>query len=143
MQIPRNEYLIRLRKHVSDEEREDLENGDILFISGYNRATMLRMLQIEAPSDGTVDTAQAEALTHALQSYLNEYMPDYPQGHKWIILSCLFLSMVVREPMHPQKMTGWQKRGSRYYCKAREDQAGSVCHWCVCRETMPLLRYEA
>ena len=134
MQISRNEYLSRLRKHVSDEEREDLENGDILFISWYNRETMLRMLHIEAASDGTVDTEQAEALTHALRAYLKKYMPDYPQGHKWIILSCLFLSMVVREPMHPQRMTGWQKKGNQYECPAREDQEGSVCRWCVCHK---------
>lgn len=132
MQISRNEYLSRLRKHVSDEEREDLENGDILFVSWYNRETMLRMLHSEALFDGTVDTDQAEALTNALLAYLNKHMPDYPQGHKWIILACLFLSMVVREPMHQQRTTGWQKHGDQYYCRAREDQEGSVCRWCVC-----------
>ena len=133
MLISRNEYLSGLRKQVSEEEREDLENGDILFISWYNRETMLRMLHSEALPDGTVDTNRAEALKDALRAYLNKHMADLPQGHKWIILSCLFLSMVAREPMHPQQMTGWQKQGDQYYCRAREDQDGSVCRWCVCR----------
>ena len=52
---------------------------------------------------------------------------------KWIILACLYLAMAACEPMHPQWMTGWQKRDGKYYCRAREEQDGSVCQWCVCR----------
>ena len=42
--------------------------------------------------------------------------------------------MIVCEPMHPQRMTGWQKRGDGYYCRAREEQDGTIFRWCVCRK---------
>ena len=133
MIVSRRDFLGELRRQVSDEEREDLEAGDIIFISWYNRETVLRLLHEDAPDGGSVDTEQAECLRRALMAYLNEYMSDCPQGHKWIILACLYLTMVACEPMHPQRMTGWQKRDGKYYCRAREEQDGSVCQWCVCR----------
>ncbi len=133
MIVSRSVFLEELRRQVSDEEREDLENGDIIYISWYNRDTLLRLLHEDVPKAGTVDTTQAEALRQALAAYLDKYMSDCPQGHKWIILACLYLAMVACEPMHPQRMTGWQKRDDGYYCRAREEQDGSVCQWCVCR----------
>ena len=131
--ISHNKYLEELRLQVAKQEREALESGTSLHISKYNRATMLRVLQQDAPADGMVDTKQANALRDTLAFYLQTYMPDDPSAHKWIILSCLYLSMIAHEPMHPQPLTGWQKREDGYYCKAREDIKGSVCRWCVCR----------
>ena len=133
MMISRGAYLKQLRAQVSEEERMDLENDDIILISSYNRATMLRLLHESDVEGGTVDTRRAEELRQALEAYLDRYMAEYPQGHKWIILCCLFLAMVAREPMHPQMMTGWRKQDGAYYCRAREEQEGSVCRWCVCR----------
>jgi uncharacterized protein (UPF0305 family) len=134
MRITKKAYLDELRRQVSAEERKALENGEAVPVSRYNRETMLRMLRQDAPAAGLVDPARAEALRRALVAYLGTYMPDCPQGHKWIILSCLFLAMVACEPMHPQAVTGWEKRGDGYVCRAREDGDGSVCRWCVCRK---------
>ncbi len=134
MTITRCEYLDRLRREVSDDERKALEADRVGRISRYNRATMLRLLSQEKAPDGTVDTAQAEGLRLALAAYLRKYMPEDPSAHKWIILCCLYLAMVVREPMHPREMARWQQReDGNYYCPAREDTGGSVCRWCVCR----------
>ncbi len=126
-------YLKMLRARISEEERADLENDGDLVIGSYNRATMLRMLRDTGAREKTVDTDRADALENALRSYLDRYMADMPRGHKWVILSCLYLSMVAGEPMHPQAITGWRREGDRYYCRAREDTPDSTCRWCVCR----------
>ena len=126
-------YLRELRGRISEEERENLENDTIHYISKFNRATLLRMLREPENRSGTVDTDRASALETALKLYLDQYMTDMPQGHKWVILSCLFLSMIAGEPLHPREMTGWVREGGAYYCRAREEQPGSVCCWCVCR----------
>ena len=91
MTVTKEMYLEELRRQITDEEREDLENGDVIFISWYNRETVLRLLHEDAPENGTVDTAQAEALRNALAAYLDQYMPDCPLGHKWIILAACIL----------------------------------------------------
>ena len=109
MIVSRSEYLDSLKSRVSEEEREDLENNDVIFISWYNRDTVLRMLHDEGNETETVDTDQADALEKALEAYLAQYMAEYPPGHKWVILSCLYLSQIAGEPMHPQRMTGWRK----------------------------------
>ncbi len=133
MTISRSDYLNALRAQISEEERDDLERNDLILISGYNRSTVLRLLHEDADADGTVDTERADALRRALEDYLKQYMAEYPQGHKWVILSCLYLALVAGEPMHPQRMTGWRRQGDTYFCRAREDLPGSVCQWCVCR----------
>jgi len=135
MIVSRSAYLDRLKSRVSEEEREDLENNDVLFISWYNHETVLRMLHDEGGGNGTVDTERADALEKALEAYLAQYMAEYPPGHKWVILSCLYLSQIAEEPMHPQRMTHWRRENGVYYCRAREEQPGSVCRWCVCRRT--------
>ncbi len=135
MIVSRSVYLDSLKRRVSEEEREDLEDNDIIFISWYNRETVLRMLHDDGSETGTVDTDQADALEKALEVYLAQYMAEYPAGHKWVILSCLYLSQIAEEPMHPQRMTGWRWENGAYFCRAREEQPGSVCRWCVCRRT--------
>ena len=136
MIVSRSAYLDGLKGRVSEEEREALENGGPLLISRYNRETLLRMLR-DGGGAGTVDTLQADALEKTLEAYLAQYMAEQPSGHKWIILSCLYLSQVAGEPMHPQPMARWRREGGAYYCPAREDQSGSVCLWCVCRREGP------
>ena len=133
MIVSRSVYLDSLKSRVSQEERGDLESSNIVLISSYNRETVLRMLHDGGSGTGTVDTDQADALEKALGAYLAQYMAEYPPGHKWVILSCLYLSQIAGEPMHPQRMTGWYKEKGVYYCRAREEQTGSVCRWCICQ----------
>ena len=133
MILSADEYLRAICARISEQERAELENNEIPVISSYNRATMLRMLRDTEAREKNVDTDRAYALEDALRTYLDRYMAETPQGHKWVILSCLYLAMVAREPMHPQPMTGWLREKDRYYCRAREDSPGSTCLWCVCR----------
>ena len=129
--MTRNDLLQDLRAQISPAERAALRDDVVQNISRYNRATLLRILECEAPDDGRVDAGRVETLHAALGEYLNRYMPDTPEAHKWIILSCLFLAFVAMEPMHPQAIAGWKKTGGGCLCPSREE--GGICQWCVCR----------
>ena len=126
-----NELLSALRSRITPSERNALRENTVAHISRYNRDTLLRMLDLGEPMPVPVDATRAKALHAALQDYLNRYMRDNPEAHKWIILSCLFLAFVAMEPMHPQAIVGWEKLDGDYICPARE--ANGVCRWCVCR----------
>lgn len=137
MLITKKQLLEQLAGQVSEAERAALEDGGReLVISRYNRATVLKLLSMkESGADYgaiTVDTALVDGFKRELVEYLNRYMREQPEGHKWIILSCLFLTFIVREPMHPQEIVGWERLGGLYQCPSREMQAGSLCRWCVC-----------
>lgn len=124
------DLLNRLKFSISPAEREMLEAGTLSGISAFNRATILRMLVGEYPAE-TVDFSRVKELEAALTDYLNRYMTEAPAVHKWIVIACLFLTFVAREPMHPQGIVGWKQTEAGYQCPARE--ADGVCRWCVCR----------
>lgn len=166
----RADFLESLLRQISGEERSALlGGGGDLRINPYNRATMVRMLEMgeeleklreagraagkahlagenEAgqtsnilsgsssgpEEDQPLDLDSARALHDQLQTYLNLYMADQPQAHKWIILACLFSAFLVREPMHPQEMAKWVRRGDAYACPAKEVIEDSLCRWCPC-----------
>ncbi|MBR2522536.1 MAG: DUF2115 family protein [Coriobacteriales bacterium] len=133
----RKELLSALCSQIDEAYREALRDGDAsLDINESNRATMLRMLQMEDEAqrlEGSVDASSARELASSLEAYLDKYMVDRPQAHIWIILACLFSSFIAEEPMHPQGPAGWERLASgSYVCPAREDVPGSLCRWCVC-----------
>ena len=127
--------LKALKARVTPAERAALRDGGAgLVISRYNRETLLRMLDMDAPPAGRdVDARGMAALEAALEDYLARYMPDRPEGHKWIVISCLFLACIVREPMHPREIVGWEEADGGYLCPARDTSPGSLCRWCACR----------
>ena len=102
-------------------------------ISEDNRMTLLRMLDDPNVGNGTVQRAELVSLIDTLESFLEKYMADQPEGHLWIVLCCIYLSMIVREPMHPQRFTHWYLDGDTYRCPAREVSPDSVCLWCACQ----------
>ena len=125
--------LERLRGSIAPAERAALERGEGLVISRHNRETLLRMLTTDPSPDGRrVDPAVLSAMEATLQGYLDRYMPDRPEGHKWIMLSCVYLAFVAREPLHPRETVGWVQREDGYHCPARETTADSLCRWCAC-----------
>ena len=109
------------------------EGCDGLVISEDNRMTLLRMLEDPNVGNGTVQRAELISLIDTLGSFLEKYMADQPEGHLWIVLCCVYLSMIVREPMHPQRFTHWYLDGDIYRCPAKEVSSDSVCLWCVCQ----------
>ena len=42
--------------------------------------------------------------------------PEEKEMLRWSILSCLELTFVEKQPMHPQKSAKWVSRDGHYYC---------------------------
>ena len=132
------EFLDLLIHAISSEDWQRLDRGDpSLVISRWNLKTLQRMRQYQ-PSSGCIPVEKTEALRLSLSEYLNRTMPEKPEEHQWIIISCLFLAFVAREPLHPQEIVRHLpvlKDGRRaFLCPAREDSKESLCRFCVCEK---------
>ena len=130
------ELLNRLLLKIPADEWRRLVEGDAsLAISRHNRETLLRMRRYE-PSNEPVSDADVRAMERLLNDYLERYMPDRPEGHRYIVSCCLFLAFVTREPLHPAEIVNHRQTVEngviRYRCPAREDVPGSLCRFCVC-----------
>ena len=125
------EYQKSLAGRIGPEEAEALRRGEGLYISEYNRAVCLRLLEDGTAGGAPVPREKADRLEAELRDYLNQYMADRPDGHKWIILACLYLTFVERRPMHPQAAARWIEREGRYYCPSLEPES-FICGCCVC-----------
>ena len=132
--IPSNSLHKALTECVSASAAAALREGrDGFVISEDNRMTLLRMLDDPNGGNGTVRRAELVSLIDALGLFLEKYMADQPEGHLWIVLCCAYLSIIVQEPLHPQRFTHWYLDGDTYRCPAREVSPDSVCLWCVCK----------
>lgn len=124
-----------LTEHISPGEWTLLAREDCsLTIGDFNRRALLRLRRWE-PGRGSISDSEAARLHLSLQRYLNRYMADRPEGHKWIILASLFLRFGEGVPLHPQELTGWaaapSEAGIGYVCPWHGG-ADSVCACCVC-----------
>ena len=134
------EFTEQLKNRIGPEEAALLRKGtDGLCISAFNRDVCLRLLDAEvstaggdSATAGDVDPTDAAKLESDLSAYLNEYMADRPEGHKWIILACLYLTFAERLPMHPQTAAKWVEEDGRYYCPSMAPES-VTCGYCVCR----------
>lgn len=139
------EFTGQLKKRISPEEAALLRKGTGgLCVSEFNRDVCLRLLDAEIPTHGesgaktyagggNVDPDDAASLENDLASYLNEYMTDRPEGHKWIILACLYLTFAERLPMHPQSAAKWIEKDGRFYCRYMEEDS-VTCRYCMCEK---------
>ena len=126
----RSQLLARL----TEREWHGLERGDdTLRVSGFNRDVLLHMRKRETAVCGSVADEFIEGLYIALDGYLREYMADCPQGHKWIILACIYLACVESIRMHPQNIVQCVQYADGYYCPCHSGE-GSVCAYCVCKK---------
>ena len=125
------EFRQKLKDEISAEEAAALRSGSGLYISNFNRNVCLRLLEGDSSYTGDVPLEKAEALSAELSAYLNEFMQDHPEGHKWIVLSCLYLTFVEHLPMHPQAAAKWVEKDGRYFCPSMAGDS-LTCSCCVC-----------
>ena len=136
-----SEFIKQLKERISPREAALLRKGtDGLCISTFNRDVCLRLLDAEISTVGGTgcaaaefDPADAARLEADLTAYLNEYMADKPEGHKWIILACLYLTFAERLPMHPQSAAKWVEKDGRYYCPSMAPES-VTCGYCMCEK---------
>ena len=85
-----------------------------------------------------VNLEAADNLARYLQKYLDEYMSDAPEGHKWIILASLYLAFVAHRPLHPIERTGVRVErldGTTVYrCPLKVAGDNPICDACICLE---------
>lgn len=129
----------KLRKtliaHISHRDWDRLKAGDpSLYISDFNRKTLLEMEKTEAPDGESLPADLLSSMHSDLSAYLDRYMADHPEAHQWIILSCIYLAGVAGRPMHPQDSAHWESSGGKYYCSYYSDEEGSVCRYCICEK---------
>ena len=130
------EYELKedLRAGITPDEASALKNGgEGLCISAFNREVCVRLMVDESIGGGTVSAENVEALKEDLRNYLAEYMADRPEGHKWIIIACLYLTFIERLPMHPQKAAGWIEKDGKFYCPSMAPES-ITCGYCMCEE---------
>ena len=124
----------KLKKQISLEEAEKLRSGgESLCISSFNRDVCLRLLDNCSDEDTMVSDEKIDALESELKDYLNIYMQDRPEGHKWIIIACEYLTFIEHKPMHPQSAAKWTEKDGKYYCPGMQPDS-ITCRCCMCNE---------
>lgn len=133
--MKQSDLLAKLVRLVSESEWKQLEKADNdLCIGEFNRKMMLEM-RTYSGVQGYVEDSCIKGLYERLDYFLKQQMKEQPEGHKWIILVCLYLTFVVKRPMHPQEVVNYtieEKDGKlHYYCPCKTDEENSVCDYCV------------
>ena len=128
-----SELKNELASQISNEEADALRSGRSLCINDFNRKVCVRLLDNERVDETAVPAERIEHLKAELSDYLKQYMADKPEGHKWIILVCLYLTYVERLPMHPQSAATWIEKDGKYYCAAMVPES-ITCSSCVCEK---------
>ena len=122
----------KLQEQISPEEAAALRaGGEGLSINAFNTSVCLRLLDDGRRDSTPVPYEKAQTLKTDLKNYLNEYMQDKPEGHKWIIIACLYLTFVERLPMHPQTASGWIEKDGHFYCPHMVPES-FICSCCMC-----------
>ena len=117
---------------ISEQEADALRRGtESFYISPFNRDVCLRLLDDAKTDRSLVFEAKVRELESELTDYLNEYMQDKPEGHKWIIIACLYLTFAEHLPMHPQAAAKWTERDGRFFCPNMVPES-ITCGYCMC-----------
>lgn len=135
------ELLKILAQKITPDEWYRIEHGDpSLIISSFNRKVLISMhTAINAQiSNFDIDIKTVQKLTNAIESYLQIHMADKIDGHKWIIISSIYLTFFQKLPMHPQQAVPWithltPSNEVEYICPIKDTKTGSICSYCVCK----------
>lgn len=137
--LTKDELKLKILATYSDEEWEMLRQNDFpVPVSAFNRKTLLRLLEAIPDPDAEIPEDAVSEMSGELKAYLTKYMPDHPDAHLPIVLSCVSLAFIFSEPLHAAGQTKWivqfPEDKAVYYCPAREEGADSLCRYCVCRK---------
>ena len=135
MALTKSDLLRRLREAVSQEEWEGLA-ADGLFVSGFNRNVLLEMQTAEIP-EGDLQEQKVIKLHMILKDFLQDHMKENPEGWKWVILSCIYLTFLAKRPMHPVEMMDIKvseiNGKTVYECPQKANGQNTACYYCVCQ----------
>lgn len=132
--MKKTELKKTLLSYITEAEWDQLENRPYeLVIGAFNRETILRMQKNGMDDTEEISEQWINGLYHVLKEYLQKYMPEQPEGHKWIIIACIYLAGIEQVPMHPQEYVGWVKNENGYACP-NHSGSHSVCRYCACKK---------
>ncbi len=135
--MKKSELFYKLQEAVSPEEWDALSHDKELAISEFNRGVLLGWKNEEPEEGGDIQESQVSGLYTVLKEYLGKHLEDRPEGWKWIILSCIYLTFLKERPMHPIEKMGIREISENgktvYECPGRFNDKNSVCNYCVCR----------
>lgn len=133
--MTKSDLLKKLQEAVSQEEWEELA-AEKLYVSRFNRGVLLEMRTAEFPQEDLPEQAVTELHT-VLEKFLREHMKENPEGWKWVILSCLYLTFLAERPMHPTEMMDIKVSevgGKKVYeCPSKDNHKNTACYYCVCK----------
>ena len=107
---------------------DELESA---YVSDFNRKVLLELA--DSAFAGDVDDCAVETAERQLREFLDEVWSERPDGHKYVINSCLTLAFLFERPMHPQDRVGYVTRiedGRERYCCPHK-RPGTVCDFCA------------
>ena len=132
------DLLNHLNEQIECEDWERLAAYDDMPVSMANRAILLQMRDFKPDACKSLSAGKVRRLEDLLSSYLNQYMEDRPDWHKWIIMVCLFRAFVAEEPLHPREAVNYRiertPAGVLYYCPVKETGAENICSFCPARK---------
>ena len=136
MGLTKKGLLKRLQGSITANEWEAIAHDEELSISGFNRRVLSELRDADIEEDGGLREDLVSGLYKILERFLKENLSDKPQGHKWVIISCLYLAFIVGRPMHPIESVGIKVSEvdgqTVYECPVKENGEATTCHYCVC-----------
>ena len=138
MEITKKNLLKQLINAITDDEWTQLAQNRLLSISEFNRSVLLEMKTADTVNGAdAVKKADLTGLYRAVKDHLEEHLSDKPDGWKWIIISCIYLTYIAERPMHPIDLMDIKEAfedGERVYeCPGKSKDDHTTCHYCVCK----------
>lgn len=137
MTLTRSNLLDRLQDALSADGWDPIEDTEDLPISRFNREVLSELRHADPPGEDPLSEDAVSGLYTVLLDFLREHMKDQPEGWKWVIISCLYLTFIAKRPMHPIELVGIKisaENGKTIYrCPLRSSKEDSTCRYCVCR----------
>ena len=138
MEITKSDLLRQLRRALTDSEWTKIARNSELAVSRFNRGVLMEMKTAAIPDGaGGVSAETVDSLYNTIKDYLAEHMSDKPEGLKWIVISCLYLTFIAERPMHPIELLDIKETtqdGVRVYeCPSKSSGKNTTCQYCVCK----------
>ena len=133
--MKKRELADRILSMLSTREWDELKKGTAhVPVSAYNREVLVRLAETADELTGETDGKRADQIADRVRRYLIEVWPEEPDAHKYVVASCLILTLLEEKPMHPPESVKYhaevREGKAYYYCPARLPD-GPVCALCL------------
>lgn len=126
-------------KSIEKSEWDKLQDGRLeIPVSEHNRKVLLELRGSGVDYTGEVCDKDVHRLSDAVYEFLKVTWPEEPEAHKYVVLSCLVLTFLREEPMHPKDKVQYEivehDGIKEYHCPVKTE--GVICKYCVARHQL-------